>query len=355
MTTAQPAELANMPKPAPQPATVGASRPQRQPPPGYKFVKVRNKQGMVLTVQRKLTPEELEAQAAEKSPSPAEPKPDQSSKAGERFGRREADETSGKGAAAGTPRGATKSVASNLPPVAGLASGKSVPAMSKSTTTSTSRYNMGAEGKKAVAEASTEEKAPSDATALEEAIVEQQTMRRGRKMQRFKASLWGGLGVVAGDVVPQMEVDDVIVSDESDFSDVSDDDLSDGPGPGGILDRVNPPKGAQPDNSNPGEPDNVPHDRGEVNSGSFQINTGAALTNAMNPASINHSKSGEKIPAAEKGTKTSKTTAKFGTKELEALDEKAAAEHRFLHRQWADASYYFMASLSILLPLLFLR
>jgi len=183
---------------------VGTAQPKKrpaQPPPGFKFVKVR-KDGKIVTVQRKLSPEELTAQLASQSTVEA-----------------------GKSSVPNSPNPVSlkvQSPASSLPTSPALPNS---PTFSKSPTSPKSPVipeegEVTAEGK-------------TISAADYHAALEEQTIRhREQRTSRFRNSIIRGFGTVIGTALPSVEIGDLhqgdtILDDGSDISDLSDDDEDD--------------------------------------------------------------------------------------------------------------------------------
>jgi hypothetical protein len=280
-----------------------------KPPPGYKFVKVRKSTGEIVTVKRKLSPEELAASEAAQQ--------------------NEAETTK----ASPTTNAPAKLKSSVSPTVPSTPASPLKSPLSDTTAVSATERPL--------------EDPAVETPASEEALREQAQRFREKRRSGFRNKLVRGLATVVGHAVPSIGIGDMhdgdeIVDHDDDLSDddVDDDDDDDG------------------DNHGHDEHDHTSGHHDGTENHDIKLNT-AVLANAAatsmttkSPAPANanapSTKSTEKKPFE-------KVTYNINVKELEKIEQEREKKDRPLKHHWANISFYFMASLSIVLPLLFLR
>ncbi|KAK0649541.1 hypothetical protein B0T16DRAFT_456949 [Cercophora newfieldiana] len=269
-------------------------------PPGYKLVNIRKPDGSIITVKKKMSPEELAAQATPLEGMEAKP---------------ETLKSEVKELAASTgeqqkiivvrmPDGTLGKVRRLATAAAEVVPARTVPSHPKKTIPE-----------------SKQEAAPTDA---EKAALHDQGLQNKRQRRApFKSALLHGVaGSLATPYLADLADGDELLSD-SDWSaedsvDEADDDVD--------YEDIAPAATV-------------------VAAGAVGGIASAAAAEPTRPPQT-HLKNGD-----------GKETYKITEKDLKELDEKAAKEENdqnVLQRRWADFSFYFMASLSIVLPLLFL-
>jgi hypothetical protein len=194
--------------------------------------------------------------------------------------------------------------------------------------------------------------APAASTADKaQALEEQDLYYKHRRRQAFKRALLGGAArVLATDIIDASELmeDDVEISDED--SDLDSD-----------IDNDNNHETHESNDGRDGtsvreaSSDNALHnghsENNTANTG-LQLND-AAIGNAAAAAVSTTPK--QPIVTIDEKKSDGKETYKYTQKDLNALDAKADANAKEmpLHHRWSAIGFYFMASLSIILPLLF--
>ncbi|KAH8653569.1 hypothetical protein BX600DRAFT_515834 [Xylariales sp. PMI_506] len=334
------------------PANPKVVKPQpKKIPPGYKVIKVRDNDGKIKTVLRPLSPEELAAQAS-KAQQDSDTKPIPASNP-------HANLPSVKNVSpqhTNVANGAIKNVGS--PPAEKLVAtpqkASATPVIEKTESTNPIEATTPFE--------------PSEA-----AFRQPEIDRRNRGKQRFKASLFRGLATVVGHAVPSIEIghieagDQVISDDDSDDYDDSDDDddrhsgheshagnHDDDDTENTAADSLSAHDHHHNNSESGSNGDHEVHMTANIGTGALVMGAGALANNTTAPK--------PPPPAVTKGGVTkaadnkNKVTYKITEKHLQEIDEKAAAslEDQPLERHWTDFSYYFMSSLSVVLPLLFL-
>lgn len=321
------------------------STPTSQPPPGYKLVKVRKADGTIATVKRKLTPEEAAAAGTTL----------------ESIVSADTQANNFKIVTVRKPDGTLVKVKRAVNSELGDSPSKFTPQDTRDDAVNTSSPSESApRSLDTTNETATVPMSPlSDPGALGDALVEQRQYQRARKMHRFKTSLARGLGSVVAGVLPSIHVGDFHDGDEI----VSDDDLSDDDGD----DDIHGTDHGDHDNHSNADNDNLEkshsHNGDEQSHSHFNFDGGAAaggIASAM-AATAAGAPPTRAPPAysttANNGANPSeKATFKVTAKELNAIEQQAAEKEaeRSLHRHWANFSFYLMASLSIVLPALFL-
>jgi hypothetical protein len=309
------------------PAKKPVVKKQKVPPPGFKYVKVQ-RDGKLVTVQRRLTPEEIAAAEAKKESS------DVSSPSAGKVASKDKKTTTKK-----SPDTTTAAPSSPSPSKEPIASGPT------------------AQKKDAA-----EESASSPVTPPSKAEIEEQAIaNREKRTRRMKRSLYSGLirviGVAAPIDIGTWHEDDQIVDDAD-----SDDSWGDGDDDDDDNNDDGHDNNAEVHGGNDPEKDHISsanHEGAQVHLNSTGIADVLAARVAAGsdekkpvPASTPAAEI-EKKSASEKKPESEKTTY-INVKEIQQqLDEKAA-EERSLRRHWQNFSFYLLASLSIVLPLLFL-
>lgn len=284
------------------------------PPPGFKFVKVRKPDGTIVTVKRKLSPEEQAAQEAtvnessESSTSKTKPSQNETAKSPTAVSPTKTTVTSSQASPTHSPT-------------------------SPSTSTATATRSVdNNDAQQAEQEA---------ASGITQADLDEQAARfREKRMSRFKNGMIRGLANVVAHSLPSIDIGDwhhddeeVDIGDSDSDIDMDDDDHDDH------------------DGTDHGHNDDHHDSNGHnvtFNSGVAANAAAAALTApGQQPAPPPRS-----AQPAEKNAK--KETYNLNIKELNNIEQKAEETERPLKRHWANFSFYLMASLSIILPLLFL-
>ena len=408
------APLAGAPPPAA--ITPPATRSSKAPS-GFKLVKVRKPDGSIVTVKRRLTVDEaaaVNASVSAQTPSPIRPPGEIT----EIVTVRQPDGTLIKVRRAiqreDTPTPATGK-ASNLasPPntVAKPSSPKpthiNTEAVSSVSTTEDLSSHQGHRGLDTLAAKDTENTraamttAPIQAltpeanqAAMQDALDEQHSYFRDRKRNQFKTRLLRGLGAIAGSAVPAIEIGDFMDGDEilsdDDWS-VDDEDDDRGDYYGADVDghddmsdaKHDVQHGAKEEGTHATDDDDPApeHDSSGTYypcidcpcsgielttmkdpSGHITIDAGAAVSGAAMATAAAGTQPAQRQPptaatTASPGDKEKeKVTYKITAKDLNQMEEQTAAKaSRPLQKHWANMTFYVMASLSIILPLLFLR
>ncbi|KAH8668384.1 hypothetical protein BX600DRAFT_434925 [Xylariales sp. PMI_506] len=362
----QPAAKDAPPRPRPAPPARG-----RQVPPGYKVVKVRDTDGKIKTVLRPLSPEELAAQQASASSpavsgSPVPPKTAQPAKANEIKPATTQVSPLPPKAVALVVADPTKNTAKGSPAVASTKENTGSTTMSSPAKTGVSNTVITKNSAVASEPSKADTTPAADGIDLNDALEQQRLQRRDRGKRRFKDSLLRGLVTVVGHTVPSISIGDIehgdqVISDDDD--DYSDDGYSDNDD---AHDHHH-----HDDHHHHRDADDSPRTSGQHehehshhhhHEGGIQINTSTAL--AAGAAALATSNGGPQppapaaAPAANGNAKAvpakDKVTYQIAEKDLQAMEEKSVAGEAPLRRHWTDFSYYFMASLSIILPALFL-
>jgi len=319
--------------------TSKAKKPAPLPAPGYKRVKVRFPDGQIRTVDRRKDPSEI---TPEEAILIAEAK---------------------NNAKSATDQGSVGKETLQPKLDAGLSSAPQSPLPAAATPSVTSTPEVEAPGNddKAIEKEKdiAEPAKPAAEVDIQSALNEQQQKNREKRTSRFKNALVRGLATVVGSSVGNVELGDWHHDDVSVDGLESDDEMVDGDGDDDM---------------------HHDHDQDHDTSGhhgkylmvnniqwlTFEAGGGATLNTGMAGQLIanqilakSEAKEAEKAtPAKPSDTKkgpTEKTTY-IGT-EKELLDlEKAHDEElnrRPLKRHWANASFYVLASLTVVLPILF--
>lgn len=361
MSSPAPAATDPMPSPAPS----NPPLPTKAPPPGFKWVKARKPDGTFITAKKRLTPEELEAQkkAEAANPTPTAPKTD-------------TPNTNGTPAEATTPDAAVqyKVITARKPDGTlvkvkrPLKPGETVPtattkkpaAVAPSATAPASSDSDAATKKETMSsDASTAAPEPELSAADKELLREQALANKKHRRGRFGTALLVGLLGVAGSTLPDLMDGDEIMSDsdmdlseDDDYDDDDDDDHHD------------------PDDAHPNA-ENQKADANEPSSGSNLVPVAAGVaTAAVGAAAVaaltapppaktanrQLNSDAQQPNGQDSADGKGKTAYRVTVKDLNDLDEKADrdAADRPLERRWAAVSFYLLASLSIILPLLFM-
>ncbi|KAK1829561.1 hypothetical protein QBC39DRAFT_413233 [Podospora conica] len=335
--------------PMPSPTPSAPPLPTKPPPPGFKWVKARKPDGTFVTAKKRLTPEELEAQKkadAANPPTPVAPKTDAPSTDVTPAGPTTPDAAvQYKIITARKPDGTLVKVKRPLKPgevVNNTATTKPAPATPASPDSATATKN---------------ETAPCDApaTALEpelssadkELLREQALANKKHRRGRFGTALLVGLLGVAGSTLPDLMDGDEIMSDtDVDFSDDDDDDDDDDHNDSSDGRKTDPQEASSSSYVAP------------IAAGVATAAVGAVAAAALAPAPQQQKPADRHLnPDAQQtnGDEKGKGDYKVTVKDLKDLDEKAEeTNENKLNRRWANFSFYLMASLSVILPLLFL-
>ncbi|OIW25465.1 hypothetical protein CONLIGDRAFT_648490 [Coniochaeta ligniaria NRRL 30616] len=400
----QPGEPAAAPSAVPLPAAapsrlVPTSTPN--PPPGYKLVKVRKPDGSIVTVRRKLTGEEAAAAGASATPQTASTskpsgetstivtvrQPDGTLVKVRRAVKKE-DETPTAAPRSVLDEGAANNTTGKLqstePNQSDVNKGvkEAMASGPKDTSTPPAPKEADAPATHDVEKGTTAlptgpaEPVTADANqaGMQDALDEQKNFFRQRKRHQFKTGLLRGVAAIAGSAVPAIEIGDFMDGDEM----LSDDDWSvdededhddrdhDTPdGHDGMSDAERDVHhGAVENDTRSTEDDDktLRHDSND-SSGHISIDAGAAVQGAAMAAAAAGSQPPPRQPppvataaAGDKATtEKEKVTYKITAKELNQMEEKTAEKaSRPLKKHWENMTFYIMASLSIILPLLFL-
>jgi hypothetical protein len=300
-----------------------------QPKPGYKFVKVPFPDGVIRTVERPLTEADIAAREAKK-----------------------AGQTSTSTSKPTTVLPTTSTAAPQLKVKAQITGPAVTPATAKDATyveTPKKDASVKVLESKSVdskpsstppTERKTEDKSVNDDS--EAALDEQVQRNRSKRLSRFKTSLIRGAATVFAAAVPNVGVeawnhDDVPIDDG--VSDLSDDDF---------------------DDDYQHHEDNTTDSHHDESHTTTQIQTGAAAQVAATMATAKSAEKEEKKEDlsnklnGEKKGPTEKVTYIKNAKDLEAAEKAAEHKQKPLGRHWSDVTFYFLAALSVILPVLLL-
>jgi len=334
--------------------TTGPAQPTaaRTAPPGFKFIKVKKPDGTIVTVKKKLSPEELEkeqqkaqsqvladAPKAETKPVPTNAKKDAAQY--KIITVRMPDGTLAKVKRPVDKTDASKTAAKP----AGDAAATATPAK---TDTSAAPQDKSA--------SPAEPAAPEQPLTAEEkeALHEQALHHKQQRRARFKAALLFGLFGATDTVLPDLLDGDEIMSD-TDFSDDEDyDEEHHDDDHHGADDLADEKESGASSNVAPA-----------IAAGAATAAAGVAVAAMAGPPQqpppAARQLAGNQPNGADeqaKGTAANgKAAYKVTVKDLKDLDEKAEKKEesqRTLERRWAAFSFYFLSSLSIILPVLFL-
>ncbi|KAK0716359.1 hypothetical protein B0H67DRAFT_610877 [Lasiosphaeris hirsuta] len=321
-----------------------------QAPPGYKFIKVRKPDGAIVTVKKKLSPKELEDQQQLKTQSQAgAPKTDAAATEAKKDGVeyklitvRMPDGTLAKvkRPASKTGAGSTEKPTSHAAPAAAASTGFDHP------------LAVTASRREPDAVLITTTTAPENPLTAEEkkALREQDLHNKQQRRVRFQAALLFGLVGAADTVLPDL-VDGDEIMPESDLSD--DEDFAHG----------------EQDDDHQGEEEKsgaAPSDLAPVVAVAAATAAAGVAANSMGAQPAQPPQPPRQLPTSEtKGSDAqTKARAENGTggykvtvKDLKNLDEMAEKQQDSqwpLERRWAAFSFYLLASLSVVLPALFL-
>jgi hypothetical protein len=338
----------------------------RVPPPGYKFVRLPKPDGTFYTVQRPLSPEELATQEAKKK------KKNEAAKS------------------VATQKNVTTSK-DPMNPKATLATNtilaKDISATSPKSPSATQESTLNSpdnETKKAQDPANSPEEL-MDPEKLKVALEEQTMRNREKRYGGFKRSIIGGLARVVGYAIPSIEIGtewqdgDMVVHHADDPSD--DDDFEIDDDHHGAEDHDQSGNQQDKDIVGSGDINSLEHlckslfccpyfmkypptnlrSATQPHTLDVQVQTGAAITalsSAMTPTIANSTAQKQGPTPAQSNGKPSQCTGKpesekvtYNIKEVEAMEDKEALP---LKAHWTNFSFYFMASLSIVLPALFI-
>jgi len=323
----------------------------RAPPPGYKFIKVKKPDGTIVTVKKKLSPEELQRQQQQQQQETQAPKSDAAETGKTTTTTKTSTASSGveykiitvrmpDGTLAKVKRPATTAAAEKPAGSAGDATTADPPPSANASGDDKAAKDTAAE-KGADASGATElpELTPEGKEALRDQDLHFKQQRRGR----FGTALLLGLVGAAGTVLPDLVDGDEIISD-SDLSDDDDDDY---------LDRdTHTPENDEPV-ANEKDADMAPLVAAAAVTAAAGV-AAAAATSGPPPA--RQLPNGNADAAAKDQAANGKSGFKITTKDLNELDEKAAQKGagRPLGRRWEEFSFYLLASLSVVLPTLFI-
>ena len=349
--------------PMPSPTPPNPPLPTKPPPPGFKWVKARKPDGTFITAKKRLTPEELEAQkkAEAANPTPTAPQTDTPMANGTPVEPTTSDAAvQYKVITARKPDGTLVKVKRPLKPGETVNNTTKKPAAAAPPTAAPTSSDSDAATKKETLSSDTPNAAsePELSSADKELLREQALANKKHRRGRFGTALLVGLLGVAGSTLPDLMDGDEIMSDSD--MDLSDDDYDD-------------------DDDDHDDPDDDRHDAENQKTGSNEPSSAPSLvpvaagiaTAAVGAAAVaaltapppaktanRQLNSDAQQPDGQNGAdEKGKSGYRVTVKDLNDLDEKAErdAAERPLERRWAAVSFYLLASLSIILPLLFLR
>ncbi len=324
-------------------ATPSASAPATvaRPPPGFKFVKVKKPDGTIVTVKKPLTAEEIAA-VAKKSATDAQfevvtvKKPD-----GTLAKVRRPIRPSAESKIASTTTTTTKPATQPPPAIQTVDAKKSnVPVPVPANTTTTPQKAAAVQNAKSAAAPTPKtdaiEPAKTQTSDYQAALRAQKEYQKKQSRQKFKNALRAGLvktvASAVGDGIMHMSDDDGSLGG----SDDSDDDDR-----GSIGDK---------EKSNGHSTEHESQGRGyaatAATNGIKSLGAPGAAPQKPPPYPTTEN---EKAPGAG-----GQVTYKIEEKHIQDVDEKASQD-RPLQRHWANISFYLLGSLSVVLPLLFLR
>ncbi|KAF2993855.1 hypothetical protein E8E13_000404 [Curvularia kusanoi] len=360
------------PSPAPEPTTPtpqnGAAKP-KPPPPGYKLVRRRKEDGTLITVLRKMTPEELEA-AGQKEPITA---PNE----GVQYKIVTVRNTDGSYTRVKRPVKSTEAVTSTATTPT-PASPTQAPTPTENSSTDSIHRKVNAKTGVIVEKSLDGETAPAVQAQgsnidMEAAIAEQNANFKKQRSRKYKQALIRGLGTIAGSAVGQMNFHD---SDNSHGGHSGSHDIQDGD----IIDSDNDwsDDDLDDDHHTHGQNHADDHDHSHLTATHVHLNTAGAAktlittaaTSAANAAGSPPQKPAAAVtatgttaataagqaPGPDSSGKDEKITYKVTVGALEEADRKFAEkdEERSIRRHWTNIAFYLMGSLSIVLPILFL-
>ncbi|KAK0743996.1 hypothetical protein B0T18DRAFT_448539 [Schizothecium vesticola] len=323
----------------------------RTAPPGYKLIKVRKPDGTIVTVKKKLSPEELEKQQQSAQPEALAPAPKTDATSPSVNAKKDAVQYKiitvrmPDGTLAKVKRPIDKTSANNP---------TEKPAGNAAATTTADKSDASDASKN-------KDSKPAEAPAPEqplaavekEALREQAHQNKQQRRSRFKHALLFGLVGASGIVLPDLLdgdeiVSDTDISDDEDYDDKHLDDDHDGP------DDVH-------DEKNTGADSRVDP---AIVTGAATVAAGVAAAAITTAPPQQPPPAARRLPGnqpdgddAKDRAANGKSAYKVTVKDLKDLDEgaeKKEESQRGLERRWAAFSFYFMASLSIILPALFL-
>jgi hypothetical protein len=294
--TSLPANTPSSPQPT---VTVTETKPKTAtkkrlsvPPPGFKFVKVRAKDGSIVTVKRKLTEEELATQKAAESVKD----------------KVEAEKIVEK----------SETVVDSKDPEK----------IAVKTATETTREVV--------------PEATADTTSVSATDLDEQKVRfREGRTRRIKDALTRGFFTVAGSAVPAVGIDvfredDEIVDHEDDPSDLEDE-----------LDDHD-------DDTSNSHSDDL--EKGHSSGAHVQLNAGQMLGNMAAGAAAGGAAAAAAPEKANGKSEKEKSTFTMTVKDLDKMEAQRIEKlkDRPLQRHWATVTFYFIAALAVVLPALFL-
>ncbi|KAB5563194.1 hypothetical protein GE09DRAFT_773371 [Coniochaeta sp. 2T2.1] len=362
-----------------------------QPPAGYKLVKVRKADGTLTTVKRKLSPDEEGSSPTSTQGAPAGkgvPSLPADTPKFKIVTVRKADgtlvkvrrpitqesEATEKEQPPSTETKASTTVTDakpteEKPATTGASSNPTVPRSANSVTSATDAAKEATVAASSVADTDKPKALDgasnfkTDDRELVDALEEQAIYNRERRTHRLKSSLLRGFGMAVGSAIPSLEIShdfedgDEILSDDDDWSvnDGDDDehDISDE-----LHERNESSASTAHEEDNSGSGTHVAFDAGAALGGLAA--TAAANAAAQPPPPPTAAQAATR--AAQNGTTTKsdpekeKHTYKISAKELADIEQATTEKvtEKKLNRHWANLTFYFMASLSIVLPSLFL-
>ncbi|KAH8646878.1 hypothetical protein BX600DRAFT_443848 [Xylariales sp. PMI_506] len=365
------------------------------PPPGYKLVKRRKEDGTIITMMRKMTPEELEAagqSASTAAPAATDAKPAKYKIVTVRDANGtllrvkrpiQPSENSPKSEPAGaSDKTSDKSAATDAVPEP-----KSPSAFSWTASTVGKGSGNDSEPASPTVAKSSESTEPVD---ISRSLSEQKNDFRQRRMSRLRRSLLMGFSTVVGSSVSHLDFDshhhkgddgnlgdikdgDIIDSDQSwSDDDFEHDDHDHHDGDHADEDATHhhdeDSSAAAHHHGEGGSDDSKEHSIGlptaeiektaAVTAATVVSNMATRAASAPPPKAAPPAQDSAKSPTSpvKENTPTEKVTYKVTAKELDDMEKKSADKdlERPLRHHWTNFSFYFMASLSIVLPVLFM-
>jgi len=328
--------------------------PARTAPPGFKFIKVKKPDGTIVTVKKKLSPEELEKEQekakAQPQPQADAPKtgsaPTEAKKDGVQYKIITVRMPDGTLAKVKRPVDKSDAEKATTKPTTGDVAAAATPAKTDTTPPNDKAVSPSAEAGAPEQPLTADEK---------EALREQALYHKQQRRSRFKTALLFGLVGAADAALPDLLDGDEIMSD----TDISDDEDFDEDGHHDDDDGPDLVEGED-------TPSSTTNLAPAVAAGAATAVAGVAVA-AMagppqpppparqppGPANQPNGADAQANGKAENGKGAYKVT----VKDLNDLDEKAEKRQESettLERRWAAFSFYFLASLSVVLPILFL-
>jgi hypothetical protein len=354
---------------------LGSKKPlqkKNRPDPGMKFVKVRFPDGVIRTVQRPLTEADKAAIGAKKAAqsSAAETVKDVPTKVGVSTPVASKQAPAKAGAVAEEKETTSRTGGSSNTTESQAEQNKTLDSEPITTIKKAAPKSTSTKAITTVSESTPEtnivikeiEVHPNSSVDLDAALEEQNQKNRTKRMSQFKNSLINGTARVFATMVPSAGLEDWHHGDEavdcSDYSDLSDDD-HDMEG----HEHDNHDHNLEQNHSHHNE-EGPPSYQSNNDHSSMNVPTGALAQTAAAQLTAKSGANEEKAAPANNGATTQPTDKKDPTqkvtyiqniKELEEIEKANLEKHKKpLGKHWADASFYLLASLSIVLPIIFL-